>query len=461
MNNKELQNMLLEMKEYFFIGKTKDVNFRIEQLKKLKKSIIKYTDEIIVALEKDLGRHKYETYAAEIGTVLKSINYSIKNIKKWSKVKKVKTPLHLFSAKSYINPEPYGVVLIIGPFNYPFNLLIEPMIGAITAGNTVVIKPSEDTPNVSKVINKIISENYDFNYIRVVEGEKEIVSNLINMKFDFIFFTGSVKVGKIIMEAASKNLTPVTLELGGKSPCIVDKTANIKVSAKRIAWGKCFNAGQTCVAPDYLIIHKSVKEQFIKEFKQAISNFYGHEIEKSKDYARIINEKQMNRLIKIIEEDKSKVIFGGEYNLKEKYISPTLLNNVNWNDASMKDEIFGPLLPILEYENIEDVSKIINERPKPLAVYIFSESKNNQKYIIENTSSGGFGINETVSHFTSHYMPFGGVGNSGLGSYHGEASFRQFSHFKSILNKSTKINLNVQFPPYTEKKFKLVKKILK
>ncbi|WP_190616170.1 aldehyde dehydrogenase family protein [Tepiditoga spiralis] len=453
--------MLLEMKEYFFIGKTKDVNFRIEQLKKLKKSIIKYTDEIIVALEKDLGRHKYETYAAEIGTVLKSINYSIKNIKKWSKVKKVKTPLHLFSAKSYINPEPYGVVLIIGPFNYPFNLLIEPMIGAITAGNTVVIKPSEDTPNVSKVINKIISENYDFNYIRVVEGEKEIVSNLINMKFDFIFFTGSVKVGKIIMEAASKNLTPVTLELGGKSPCIVDKTANIKVSAKRIAWGKCFNAGQTCVAPDYLIIHKSVKEQFIKEFKQAISNFYGHEIEKSKDYARIINEKQMNRLIKIIEEDKSKVIFGGEYNLKEKYISPTLLNNVNWNDASMKDEIFGPLLPILEYENIEDVSKIINERPKPLAVYIFSESKNNQKYIIENTSSGGFGINETVSHFTSHYMPFGGVGNSGLGSYHGEASFRQFSHFKSILNKSTKINLNVQFPPYTEKKFKLVKKILK
>lgn len=460
-NLQEEKKMLTDMKAYFHKGNTKDIKFRIEQLRNLKSIIIQHEEEIIEAHLRDLGRHPYETYAAEIGSVLNSIGYIIKHLRKWAKVKKVKTPIHQFGSKSYIQPEPYGVVLVIGPFNYPFNLSIEPMIGAMAAGNCVVIKPSEQTPTVSKVIREMLTKNFEHNYIRVVEGEKEVTSRLIHSPFDYIFFTGSVPVGKIVMEAASVNLTPVTLELGGKSPCIIDKSANIKVAAERIAWGKFFNAGQTCIAPDYLLIHQSIKDKFTEEFKNTISKFYGDNIEKSKDFSRIVNERHTNRLISIIEKDRKKIIFGGNYNLKNKYIEPTVIDKVTWEDECMKDELFGPIMPMMSFNNINEVIGMINGRPKPLAIYTFSNDKSVQNKILTSTSSGGFCVNDTLSHFSTHYLPFGGVGNAGMGAYHGEESFKTFSHMKSILNKSTAVRMSLIFPPYSDSNLKIVKKLLK
>ncbi|WDV46656.1 aldehyde dehydrogenase [Clostridiaceae bacterium M8S5] len=453
--------MLTNMKDYFYSDETKSYAFRIKQLKKLRTIIINYENDIIKALELDLGRHGFETYAAEIGGVLSSITYMTKHLKKWMKTKRVKTPIHQFLSKSYIKPEPYGVVLIIGPFNYPFNLCIEPLIGAIAAGNCVVVKPSEQTPNVAKVITNMLRENFEKSYINVVNGGRETITDLIHTPFDYIFFTGSVPVGKIIMKAASENLVPVTLELGGKSPCIVDKEANVKIAAMRIAWGKFFNTGQTCVAPDYLFVHTDIKETFIKEFKRIIKTFYGERIHESKDFGRIVNLKHTKRLVSIINKDKDKIIYGGGYDIDSKYIEPTLIDEVTWDDECMKDEIFGPILPIMEYSNLDTVIKMINNRPKPLALYVFSENKKIQSKILNKTSSGGSCVNDTVSHFTSHYLPFGGVGNSGIGAYHGKSSFITFSHMKSILNKSTKINMKMAFPPYTDTNLKLIKKILK
>lgn len=453
--------MLKDLKNYYYKGETRNLSFRIDQLKKLKRIIIENQDALIKAHREDLGRHEFETYAAEIGSVLVSISYTIKHLKKWTKIKRVKTPIHQFGSKSYIIPEPYGVVLVIAPFNYPFNLVIEPMLGAIAAGNCVVVKPSEQTPNVTRIVREMLTKNFDNNYIRVVEGDKEVITRLINSPFDYIFFTGSVKVGKIIMQAASKNLVPVTLELGGKSPCIVDKTANIKVAAERIAWGKFFNAGQTCIAPDYLVIHSSIKEQFINEFKNTITRFYSEKIEGSKDFARIVSEKHTNRLISIIEKDRSKIIFGGNYNLNNKYIEPTIIDNVSWEDECMQDELFGPIMPIMSYDDINSVIKMVNDRPKPLALYIFSNDKSTQKKVLSETSSGGCCVNDTVSHFSTHYLPFGGVGNSGIGAYHGKKSFETFSHMKGVLNKSPRIRMSMIFPPYTESNLNMIKKILK
>lgn len=461
MNLHEEVKMLSEMKDYFHEGDTKEITFRIEQLKKLKRIIIENQDRIVDAHREDLGRHEYETYGAEIGTVLSSIAYTVKHLKKWSKKKKVRTPLHQFGAKSYIHPEPYGVVLIIGPYNYPFSLLIEPMIGAIAAGNCIVVKPSEQTPAVTQVVYELLTENFRPDYIRVVEGEKEVTSRLIHSQFDYIFFTGSVPIGKIVMEAASKNLVPVTLELGGKSPCIIDKTANIKVSAERVVWGKFFNTGQTCVAPDYLVIHELIKDAFVKEIENTIRRFYGNDISKSKDYGRIVNERHTDRLISVVLKDNEKVVFGGNYNLKDKYIEPTLIDNVTWEDECMKDEIFGPLLPMMTFNDIDEVIQMINNKPKPLALYIFTKDREIQSRVISETSSGGCCVNDTVSHVASHYLPFGGVGNSGMGAYHGKESFRTFSHMKSILKKSTAIRMSLVFPPYTESKLNMVKKILK
>lgn len=453
--------ILEDMKTYYHKGETRSVDFRLKQLVILKKTIREYEDKIIEAVKIDLGRHQLESYAVEVGCLLDSITYIMKNLRKWSKDKKVNTPISLFKSKSYIRAEPYGVVYIIGPFNYPVNLCIEPLVGAMAAGNCSVVTPSEQTPTVSKVINKMLSEKFDPNYIRVIEGGKDTITQLISSPLDYIFFTGSVPVGRIIMEAASKNLIPVTLELGGKCPCIINKDAKIEVAAERIAWGKFFNAGQTCVAPDYLIVHEDIKDKFIDEFRKVIRRFYGDDIKASSDFARIVNIRHTNRLISIIEKDRKNIIFGGHYDLEQNYIEPTLIDNVNWDNESMADEIFGPILPIMYFRDMDDVISMLNSRAKPLALYIFSESKHVQQKVLNTTSSGGSCVNDVVNHFVNSRIPFGGVGNSGIGAYHGEMSFKVFSHMKSVLDRSTGLRMALNYPPYTAKKFGIIKRILK
>ena len=459
LDREQVLSILSEHKEYFETGETRNIDFRLQQLIKLKKAIQDNEKLIIEALHKDLHKSEFEAYTTEIGYLYDSIGYFIKNLKKWAEVKKVKTPLIHFGSRSYIYAEPYGIALIVGPFNYPFQLVLEPLVGAISAGNCAVIKPSEFTQNISKVIVKIIKENFDERYIRVIEGEKEVTSTLINSPFDYIFFTGSVGVGKIVMEAAAKNLVPVALELGGKSPCIVDKDANIEISAQRIVWGKFMNAGQTCVAPDYVLVHKDVKKQLIDKMLEKINSFYGSNPKDSNDYGRIVNERQVNRLIQLI--DKNKAVLGGEYDVQNLYIAPTILDNVTWEDKVMEDEIFGPILPILEYENLDIAIRQINNRQKPLALYLFTENREVEKKVIENVSYGGGCVNDTMIHLASPFLPFGGVGTSGIGSYHGKKSFETFSHMKSVLKKSTKINLSFIFPPYNKEKVKIVRRFMK
>jgi aldehyde dehydrogenase (NAD+) len=456
----DVTHIITEHNKFFHSGITRDIKFRIDSLNKLKSGIKKYEKDIIAALHNDLRKSEFEAYSTEIGFNLDSISYTIKNLRSWSRIKKVKTPIHQYSSKSYIMYEPYGTVLIIGPFNYPFQLLIEPLIGAIAAGNCAVLKPSESTPTVTATIKKLIEETFPKDYIRVVEGEKETTSALINSPFDYIFFTGSVPVGKIVMAAAAKNLVPVTLELGGKSPVIVDKTANLDRAAKRIMWGKLINAGQTCIAPDYLMIHKEVKNCLMEKLKKVILEFYGENASKSSDYGRIVNERQINRLSSILERDRHKIYFGGSIDKDDLYIQPTLLDNITWQDASMEDEIFGPILPIMEYTNINEVISMINQRPKPLALYLFTEDKAIEDLVMNSVSFGGGCINDTISHVASAHLPFGGVGNSGVGAYHGKESFLIFSHKKSILKKSTRVNFNFVFPPYGDK-VNLVRKLFK
>ena len=364
-------------------------------------------------------------------------------------------------AKSFIINEPYGTVLIIGPYNYPFQLIVEPLVGVIAAGNCAVIKPSELAPNVSKIILKIIGEAFDESYICAVEGAIDTNTALINSKFDYIFFTGSPAVGRIVMEAAAKNLVPVTLELGGKSPVIVDKSANIRSAADKIIWGKTVNAGQTCVAPDYVMVHESIKNELIKEMKRSINDFYGDDIKVSESLGRIINEKHFNRLLNILESDKESLLYGGEYDEEEKYIAPSIIEVKDWNSACMKEEIFGPILPIMSYRDLNQVINDINKQPKPLALYLFTSDKRVEKKVLNEISSGGVSINDTILHLANSNLPFGGVGNSGMGAYHGEESFRTFSHRKSVLKKSRVLNTTLMYPPYSDKKLMVIKRFLK
>jgi aldehyde dehydrogenase (NAD+) len=455
----KINSILQEHGAYFETGEARDIDFRLRQLGILKKAIQKNEPKITKALFKDLHKSEFESYATEIGYVLDSIGYFMKNLRSWAKVKKVKTPYIHAGSKSYVYYEPYGTVLIIGPFNYPFQLVIEPLIGAIAAGNCVVIKPSEYTPNISKVISDLIKESFDESYIRMIEGGKEINSLLINSHFDYMFFTGSVPVGKIVMEAASKNLVPVTLELGGKSPCIIDKDANLDIAAKRVVWGKFLNAGQTCVAPDYLLVHRDVKNGFVEKMIHSIKEFYGEDPKLSPDFGRIVNERQITRLIGLI--DNEKVIYGGEFDMENLYISPTIVDNVTWEDKVMEDEIFGPILPVIEYEDLENMIKIVNSRPKPLALYIFTENRDVEKKVIENISYGGGCVNDTMTHLATPFLPFGGVGPSGLGSYHGEESFKTFSHSKSVLKRSTRLDIKFLYPPYNRGKVNLLRRFFK
>ena len=454
------ENILENQRKYLSDIGTIDVNKRIDNLRKLKKVIKKYEDEIIDALNKDLGKHIFESYSNEVGFLYGSIDFAIKNLKRWTKVIRVKNDAAQIPGKSYIYRSPYGQVLIIGPYNYPFQLTIEPLIGAIAGGNTVIIKPSEYAAATEAIIEKIIKETYEDKYIAVVTGDYKVNSELLDLQFDYIFFTGSVNVGKIVMEKASKHLTPVTLELGGKSPVIVDNTAHLKISAKRILWGKLTNAGQTCVAPDYILAHEHIYDDFIYELKNTIKDFYGEDIKNNKEFGRIINSKHMNRLNNILEKDKDKIIVGGEVDFEQRYISPTIMKDVTLDDAIMEDEIFGPILPVIKYNGMEDLKYYISKHKNPLALYVFSEDEEFCEDVITRFSFGGGCVNDTISHMASAHLPFGGVGTSGMGNYHGKASFDAFTHAKSIVKKSTKIDLKLVFPPYKEK-VNLIKKIMK
>lgn len=454
------ENILKRQRNYLSSIGIIDVTDRIENLKKLKNSIKKYENNIINALNIDLGKPEFEAYSNEVGFVYSTIDYFIKNLKSWTKVKKVKNDAAQIPGKSYIYKSHYGAVLIIGPYNYPFQLLIEPLIGAISGGNTVILKPSEYATKTEAIVEKIIKETFDEKYIAVVTGDYKVNSQLLDLEFDYIFFTGSVNVGKIVMEKASKHLTPVTLELGGKSPVIVDNTANLKVSAKRILWGKLTNAGQTCVAPDYILAYEDIYEELIKEFEKVIIEFYGQDIINSKDFGRIINDRHMNRLNAILEHDKNKITFGGEVDFEKRYISPTIIRDVTLEDAVMNEEIFGPIIPVIKYKNMEDIKYYISHHKNPLALYVFSEDENFSEDIINRFSFGGGCVNDTISHVASAYLPFGGIGSSGMGNYHGKASFDTFTHTKSIVKKSTKIDLKLVFPPYKDK-IKLIKKVMK
>jgi len=453
-----IQKKIEKQKEFFKTNKTKDISFRMLYLFKLKEVIQDKEEKILEALKKDLGKSDFEAYTSEVGFVLKSLDYTLKNIRNWAKTKKVRRPIFMPISKSYVKYEPHGTVLIIGPFNYPFQLIMEPLIGALAAGNTAIIKPSDKTPETVEILKEIIEEVFDKEHVDVVTGNREAVSELIHSDFDYIFFTGSVPVGKIVMEAASKNLTPVTLELGGKSPTIVHKDADIEKAAARIAWGKYYNAGQTCIAPDYVYVHEDVKDKLLEGLIKEIVDFYGAEPLKSPDYGRIINHKEFNRLSGLI--DDQKLYFGGEKIEEKLKISPTILTNVTWDDDVMQEEIFGPILPVLTYSKISEIVNIVKDKPRPLSLYLFTEDINLQKKIEDEVPFGGGCINDTISHVSSPRLPFGGTGNSGIGSYHGEESFIAFSHKKSMMKKSTKFDIRYIYPPY-KGKLGFIKKIMK
>ncbi|MBU5272831.1 aldehyde dehydrogenase [Staphylococcus caprae] len=458
MNN--IEQKFYQSKQFFKTNKTKELKFRKHQLKILRKSIKNHENELLEALEKDLGKNNVEAYATEIGVLLKSIKIARKELKNWTKTKQVDTPLYLFPTKSYIKNEPYGTVLIIGPFNYPVQLVFEPLIGAIAAGNTAIVKPSEHTPNVATVIKNVIEDSFDSNYISVVEGGINETQTLIHLPFDYMFFTGSEKVGKVVYEAAAKNLVPVTLELGGKSPVIVDDTANIKVASERISFGKFTNAGQTCVAPDYILVDRKVKNDLINALKQTITEFYGKNIKESPDFGRIVNEKHFNRLNELLEIHKNNIVCGGKSSKEDLYIEPTILENINVQDKVMQEEIFGPILPILTYDSFDEAIEIIQSKPKPLSLYLFSEDENASHRVLDELSFGGGAINDTLMHVANPNLPFGGVGASGIGQYHGKYSFDTFSHMKSYTFKSTRLESSVYFPPY-KGKFKYIKAFFK
>jgi len=453
-----VKQSIKRQREFFDSNKTKDIRFRLEMLKKLHLSIKTNEKEIVNALKLDLGKSEYEAYATEVGFVLKSLSETIKHLRKWTKDIKVKTPIYHGISKSYIRYEPYGSVLIIGPYNYPFQLLMEPFIGAIASGNTCVLKPSEMAVNTEKIIVKIIEDIFEDNYVSVFTGGVDITQELIHSHFDYIFFTGSEFVGKIVYEAAAKNLTPVTLELGGKSPVIFDKNVNIDISVKRLVWGKFLNAGQTCIAPDYLLVHTDVKDEVLEKIKYYINDFYGDNPKTNLDYGKIINERHFNRLSRLI--NSNKVYDGGNVDYRDNYIQPTIMVDVDYTDDVMKEEIFGPILPVIEYNDLDKIISDIKSKPKPLALYVFTEDKKVQNKIMNEISFGGGCINDTITHVANPHLPFGGVGSSGISSYHGKYSIETFSHKKSIVKKSTKFDLKLIYPPYNNK-VNLVKRVFK
>ncbi|WP_421151238.1 aldehyde dehydrogenase [Seonamhaeicola sp. NFXS20] len=445
--------------EFFKSQKTKDVNYRLKLLNALKIEILSKEQDIYFALKKDFYKSEFESFISEFGLVISELNLAIKNLKKWTKPQRVKSSLLTFPSKDFIYKEPYGNILIIAPWNYPFLLAIEPLIMAIAAGNTVVLKPSELTQNTSQVISEIIKNVFPIEVATSIQGGVELATELLAQKWSYIFFTGSVPVGKIVAKAAAKHLTPVTLELGGKSPCIIDDTTNLKLTARRLVWGKFLNGGQTCIAADYIIVQNNVKEALIENIKNEIIRFYGDNPKNSSDFPRIINKKHTERLAKTLEG--VKVIFGGQIDVDNCYISPTLVDEPNLNSALMSDEIFGPILPILSYELEKDIERIIWNYEKPLALYVFSKNTFFIEKIINKFEFGGGAINDLLIHFGNQRLPFGGVGTSGMGAYHGKHGFNTFSHDKAIIKRGNWLDPNIRYAPYSNKNLNIIKKMFK
>lgn len=459
MTETEIRQIVENQRTYFYTGATLPLSHRIEALKKIQSYILTHEAEIGKAIRKDLGRSDFESYMCETGLVLSEITYMLKHIRSFAKEKNVLTPLAQFHSRSFKKPSPYGVALIMSPWNYPFLLTIDPLIDALAAGNTVVLKPSAYSPYTSAVIQSMIEECFDTRYVAVITGGRAENTCLLNEHFDYIFFTGSQTVGKEVMRHAAAHLTPVTLELGGKSPCIVEESANIKLAARRIVFGKYLNCGQTCVAPDYIYCDRRIKDQLLAEIKRQIKRQFRSEPLTNKNYGKIINEKHFDRITKLI--DSSKVVFGGKFDRTTLKIEPTVMDHVTFDDAVMQEEIFGPILPILTYDSLDQAIHKINSMPHPLALYVFTSDKTAARKVTARCGFGGGCINDTIIHLATSEMGFGGFGESGMGSYHGKDGFRTFSHYKSIVDKKTWLDLPMRYQPYRKINEKLIHLFLK
>lgn len=454
-----IPEIIATQRQYFNSGQTRPLAFRLGQLQALRSAIQRHEAQILAALKQDFGKGSFEAYATEVGFVLDELSHTLKALPEWMEPAEVKTPIVHQPASSQILSEPYGVTLIIAPWNYPFQLLVAPLIGALAAGNCAIVKPSELTPATSRVISQMIANTFDPHYVAAVEGGVEVSQTLLDQQFDYIFFTGGTRVGRIVMEKAARYLTPVTLELGGKSPCIIDKGVPLEVTARRIVWGKFLNAGQTCVAPDYVLVPPEMKVDLIQEMARCLQEFYGSDPQQSPDYARMVSEAHFDRLAGLIRPEQ--VAIGGQHDRNTRYIAPTVLSPVAWTDPVMAEELFGPLLPVLTYRSLDEVIEKIQQQPRPLALYFFSENKAHQQMIIQRLNFGGGCINDTIVHMATPYMPFGGIGTSGMGGYHGRFSFETFSHRKALMQRPLKLDLPLRYPPYPGWKEKIVRQILK
>ena len=459
MTEQEIKDLVTRQRKYFQTGATLPVSVRVDALKRLYGVISGCEKEIHTALKRDLGKSGFESYMCETGLVLEEISYMLKHIHRFSREKNVRTPLAQFHSRSFKKPSPYGVTLIMSPWNYPFMLTLSPLVDALAAGNTAVVKPSAYSPHTSDVILQILSQCYDPEYVAVVTGGRAENTCLLREHFDYIFFTGSQSVGKEVLRNAAEHLTPVTLELGGKSPCIVDKSADIKLAARRIVFGKYLNCGQTCVAPDYIYCHRSVKDKLIKEVQKQIQKQYGKQPLRNPNYGKIINEKHFDRLLGLI--DKNKTVHGGGSDRHALRIEPTVLDNVTFADAVMQEEIFGPIMPVLIFDNLDEAIRNINAMPHPLALYLFTSDKAAAKKVTSRCGFGGGCINDTIIHLATTEMGFGGFGESGMGSYHGKVGFDTFSHYKSIVDKKTWIDLPMRYQPYRKLHEKMIRFFLK
>ena len=446
-----------ELRQTFNSGHTRHLSWRREQLRALKRAVEANEQKLLAALHADLGKPEVEAYAGEVGFLTGEIDYTIKHLSAWAKPEKVKTPLVNHPGKSEVLREPLGVVLVIGPWNYPIQLVLAPLVGAIAAGNCAVLKPSELAPASSAIVTELVEQALDSRAVRVIEGGVPETSALLAERWDHIFFTGSTRVGRIVYEAAAKHLTPVTLELGGKSPCVVDAELDLVPTARRIVWGKFFNTGQTCVAPDYVLVHRDQEQPLLSAMKDTLREFYGDEPKQSPDYGRIVNSGHHQRLVGYLKD--ADVFVGGQHDAEERYLAPTILRNVKPDDPVMQEEIFGPILPVLVVDSVDEAIAFINAREKPLALYVFTSDSANAERVLSNTSSGGACVNDAISHLAVPELPFGGVGESGMGAYHGSHSFETFSHRKSVLKRWTWPDVKLRYPPYADK-LELVKKVV-
>ncbi len=454
----EKEQILQQQRQYFHEQQTMDVDARLEGLKRLRAVLVREEACILEALNADLGKAPFEAYETELGFILEELRFTIDHLRDWARPKRVRTPVLNFPSTSWIYPEPLGLVLIISPWNYPLQLTFAPFIAAIAAGNCAVVKPSRHAPHTARVTETILRECFDPRHVSVFQGGEDTNTWLLKNRFDHIFFTGSPAVGRVVMTAAAQHLTPVSLELGGKSPCIVEGSAAIDMAARRIVWGKCVNSGQTCVAPDYLLVQKDVKDAFVERFQFYVRQFYGEDPLSNPEYPKIINQRHFSRLCGLMQG--LQVLAGGLTDPAVRKIEPTLLGGVTLDDAIMQEEIFGPLLPVLEFERIEEALAVIHHFEKPLALYLFTRDRSVEKRILASVSFGGGCVNDVIMHLANPYLPFGGVGESGMGSYHGKRGFETFSHHKSVLKKSDRIDIPIKYPPFGEH-LKTLKRLLK